>query len=365
MSVFSGLFDPTAWVQEKTLSALKIAVHLVDLANEPDTTTWYRRKLLYLAEHLIHDLAPLAALLHGAGQKAADQEEWGAMLESGSFALGKWCKKWKIGRSSFVAGGSLVDLRTVEEGEAKAQELPSPDFNGDETDALDMKLQIYSSMSRRLLYDGLPAAAHRLLLFLMGKLWLSDVPDQVLVSRRFLPTDIGVMTPAEALEAYRMLYERGWIERVELKDVDERDDRLCLRLVVEDLNDSRHAQPYRQEKFGFPGARIDGKVTTGQMKSVELPKKLSTMLGRWFKEPQELTDLRDQLQAKIGDKRIFVERGEVFLRQSEEGAEPVLRVQFRFPIDADMKELEEEVEQFSTQWLKEKLVRNDVSASPV
>lgn len=40
MSIFdqtSGL-DPTDWMREKSLAALEIAVKLVDLANEPDTT---------------------------------------------------------------------------------------------------------------------------------------------------------------------------------------------------------------------------------------------------------------------------------------------------------------------------------------
>lgn len=364
MSVFSGMFDPTSWLQEKTLSALKVAVHLVDLANEPDTSAWYRRKLLYLAKHQICDLAPVTALLHGAGQEAADRDEWGAMLESGSFALGKWCKKWKIGSSSAVAQGSLIALRTVEEHKAKAQELSTPEFDGDPIELLDMKLQIYSAMSRRLLYDDLPATAQRLLLYLLGKLWLSDQPDQVVVSKKFLPTDIGVMTADEALGAYRTLYERGLIERVELRDSDEKGDRLSLRLVVEDVNESRHAVEYKNEKFGFPGARINGKVTTGQIKTVELSKTLSAVLGRWFKEPQELNDLRDQLQTKIGDQRIFIERTEVFLRQFKEETEPALRVQFRFPIDADMHELEEQVEQFSTEWLKEKLIRNEIAVHP-
>jgi len=45
MSVFEG-FPPGPWLAEKTLAALELAASLVDLANEPDTTAWYRKTLL-------------------------------------------------------------------------------------------------------------------------------------------------------------------------------------------------------------------------------------------------------------------------------------------------------------------------------
>ena len=48
--------DPNPWLQEKSLAALQEAARLVDLANEPDTTSWYERKLKeYSAETWLRD----------------------------------------------------------------------------------------------------------------------------------------------------------------------------------------------------------------------------------------------------------------------------------------------------------------------
>ncbi|HEY9871682.1 MAG TPA: hypothetical protein V6D08_21170 [Candidatus Obscuribacterales bacterium] len=353
MSIFSGEFDPLPWLQEKTLHALQAAVSLVDVANEPDTTGWYKRKLLRTAELLIDRLAPVVAFLNKAGSEAADREEWGAVLEGGSFALANWCRKWKIGDPTNIAKGALLHLRTVEEDDEKAEELEDEPFQGDLEAALDLKLQIYGFMSRRLLDQGLSPPAHRLLLWLLGSLWLSDPPDVVGVSRRFLPTDIGVKRE-EASSAYKELYDKGLVERIDSTETDKRPDRLSLRLVVRGLNDSKHAAPYREEEFGYPGARIAGKVTSGQGKFIQLPKTLSAMLGRWFKEAQDLTDLRDFLQAQLGEDKVYVERAEV---QYQEEA-PILLVHFRYPLDADLEPLEKELSDYAEQWLKQRLVRH-------
>ena len=48
MSIISGEFNPLPWLREKTLRAMQVAGSLVDVANEPDTTAWYKRKLLRL-----------------------------------------------------------------------------------------------------------------------------------------------------------------------------------------------------------------------------------------------------------------------------------------------------------------------------
>jgi hypothetical protein len=352
MSIFSGEFDPLPWLQEKILHALQTAVSLVDVANEPDTTAWYKRKLLQTAEQLIDRLAPVIAFLNMAGSEAVDEEEWRPMLEGGSFALATWCRKWKIGDPTNIAKGSLLHLRTVEEDDEKSEEISSELFEGDLAAALDLKLQIYGYMNRRLLTDEISPAASRLLLWLLGRLWLADTPDVVSVSKRFLPTDIAIK-PEEASGAYKELYKQALIERVDSARTDEPADRLFLRLVVRGLNDSRHAAEYRDEKFGYPGARVAGKSTAGQGTFIELPKALSATLGRWFKDAQELTELRDALQVRIGEERAYVERAEVKYRDEL----PVLAVHFRYPLDADLEPLQRELSDFAEQWLKERLIR--------
>jgi len=350
MTIFDGNLNVLPWLQEKTLRALQVAVSLVDLANEPDTTAWYRRNLLSIAEGQIDRLAPVVALLYQAGSAAADREEWGAMLEGGSFALGAWCKKWQIADPHNVARGSLRHLRAVEEQDEKAQEISAREFDGDEVKAIDLKLQIYSQMSRQLLDETLTREAHRLLLWLMGSLWLSEPPDVVRISRRFLPTDISV-SRSQAASAYKELYERGLLERL-VDEGTENTDRLSLRLVVRGLNDSRHPPDYEDVDFGYEGARIGGKVTCGQSKFIKLPETFSAMLKQWFDDEQQLASLRDALQEKMGDEKIYIERVEV--GGMEEGL--LLLVSFRYPMDKELKPLEMELAEYSEEWFRERLV---------
>ena len=351
MSIFSGAFDALPWLQEKTLSALQSSVRLIDLANEPDTTDWYRRNLTTIAEHILEPLAPVVALLHGAGADAADREEWEPILTGGSFALATWCRKWKIADPVNMAKGSIKHLRTVEEDEAKAEEIMPESFSGDTQSALELKLEIYASMSQLLLGDLLSAQAQRMLLWMMRGLWFSSPPDVVGVSRKFLPTDIGVSNE-EAAEAYKELFDKGLIERVAPESDEINSDRLQLRLVVQGVNDSRHTLAFVAEKFGFPGARIAGKSTSGQTLLIELPRTLSSIVGRWLKEPKELGDLRGFLQSRVGADAAYVERAEICHRS----AGPRLELQFRYPLDAERQPIERQLKEFAEAWLKEKLL---------
>jgi hypothetical protein len=77
MSIFdkkSGV-DPRPWLEEKALACLRDAAELVDLANESDTTPWHSRRLRRAASPLIGRLAPMALLVHGAGQDALKDAE--------------------------------------------------------------------------------------------------------------------------------------------------------------------------------------------------------------------------------------------------------------------------------------------------
>lgn len=352
MSIFSGQFNPLPWLQEKTLHALQAAAQLVDLANEPDTTAWYKRNLLHIAELLIDRLAPVVAFLNKADKDAAEREEWGTVLEGGTFALATWCRKWKIGDPTLVAKGSLLHLRTVDDQNEKDEDLFPEQSESDITEALDLKLQIYAFMTRRLVHDNLSPAAQKLLLWMLSSLWLNDPPDVVTISRRFLPTDIGI-SREDANMAYKELYEQGLIERVEPKEPNQPNDRLSLRLVIQGVNDSRHAAPYQHEEFGYPGARIAGNLTLGQTTCIELPKTLAATSARWFREQQDLTQLRDALQSNMGEDRIYIETA-VFDNANDQ---PVLVVNLRYPIDSDLESLEHEASVFAQQWLANRLVR--------
>jgi hypothetical protein len=352
MTVFSGDFNPVPWLREKTLLAVQSAVSLIDVANEPDTTPWYKRKLLSIAEQLLDRLLPVVAYLYQTESPAADREEWGSILEGGSFAFAAWCKKWKVADATSVGRSSLRHLRTVEEHDEKAEELPQHDFEGDFAQAADLKLQIYSSMTRRLVHSTLTTQAQRFMLWLLGNLWLSEPADVVGISKRFLPTDIG-LSNEEAASAYKELFDTGWIERVDL-DAEQRPEYLCLRLVIQGVNDSRHASTFHEESFGYPGSRIAGKVTSGQGKPIDLSEAISESLVRWHKTDQELANLCNALQLDIGENRIYVERAELNLKRQK----PELFVYFRYPIDADLKALEKEVDEFSQSWLKQQAIKS-------
>ena len=214
----------------------------------------------------------------------------------------------------------------------------------------DLKLQLYHGVLLRLLWGEASPAAQRLILWLLRGLWISEPPDTVVISRRFLPTDIG-FTPAETSEAYRFLYEQGVIERVETAET-ESSDRLQLRLVMPGLNDSRHPAPYREETFGYPGARIAGEVTGGQTFYIHLSDGISARLGWWFRQEQELPDLRNALQDNIGENIIYIERIQVELRQGK----PVLRAEFRYPLNIGHTVFEKLLDEAAEEWIKEHLI---------
>jgi hypothetical protein len=86
MSIFNpdSPLNPGPWLQEKVLVVLQVATKLIDLANERDTTPWYRRKLKDLGGQLVSRLAPIVALVHAAGDEAASTDEWRPILDEGT-----------------------------------------------------------------------------------------------------------------------------------------------------------------------------------------------------------------------------------------------------------------------------------------
>lgn len=353
-----SIFDPNSglnaipWLQEKVLVVLQVATKLIDLANERDTTAWYRRKLKDLASQLVGRLAPVAALVYGAGDEAAKNEEWGPILEEGTPALARWCKKWDIADPRHEGFGTTVFPRPPDDSAEKGEVSEFEETQPDDLTALERKLQIYSSMSGRLLHDKLSRPAHRLLLWLLHDLWLTTPPDVVAVSRRHLPTDIGVSNE-EAATAYKELYDLRLIERVEPREPRERDDRLGIRLIVEGLNDRKHEVAYREETFGFAGARINGKTTCGNIMTLRLQPAWSAVMERWAHADGELAKLVTFLRVKLSEDRSYVEAVQI----EEKRGDRRLRLDHRFPIDEDQIALEKDIESLVDAWFREWMVK--------
>lgn len=340
------------YLQEKSLSSLQVAVELIDLAREPDTTPWYQRKLKEIGGALIGRLVPMVVFVHGVERQAAAWDEWKPLLDGGSFAFGAWCKKWDIADPMSVAFGAIVAPRSDAETEDRLAEIMREVTGGDDLEEEQRRFHVYGAMMTRLLYDGLPPGAQRLLLWLLRDLRFASCGDVVVVSRRYLPSDIG-LSPAETKEACRTLYERGLIERVDQIGTDECTDALALRLVVEGMNDSRHPPAYRDEDFGFAGACMGGKPTIGNIKRVTLSESLAAAFQRWFSEGQGLNDLKESLQAGLVAERVFIQ--EIWAETRPSGLGIV--VQCRYPPDEDEARLDQEITTAAESWLRERLTR--------
>lgn len=199
--IYSG-FAPIPWLQEKTLSALEQSVRLVDLAHEPDTTPWYRRALIEIAEPLITTLMPVVAFVHVA-QEAAEHDDIRMVVEGGAFALSRWGKKW-IFRTPGVLDECLLPSYAWSMRMKRSPlrlSIQHPTFEGDITQEQELKLEIHHAVVLTLLDAQIMPSVHRPLLWLLRGVRYAEQPDTVTVSKRFLPTDIGV-SRAEAAEAY-------------------------------------------------------------------------------------------------------------------------------------------------------------------
>ncbi|MBI2390077.1 MAG: hypothetical protein HYV09_10850 [Deltaproteobacteria bacterium] len=351
MTIFdSGLFE-LPYVQEKTLRALEDAARFVDLANEPDTTKWYAKRLRELASPAVTHLVAAVAHVYQAGADAVRAEHVDAILKGGTFALARWSKEFKIVDSVRVAFAPFAPARTDEEIDEKAEAVPEALISAEEAHALDLRLEVCGAMARAMLHQDLPDVCKRILCWLVMDLTRSSFADVVVVSRKFLPGDID-RTAEETAAAYRALYERGLIERVDgVPNL--RDDAIALRLVAAGLNGSKHPAPFREETFGYPGARIAGKRTTGNELWVYPNQALAKASERWLATDAELLSLREAMQRALGEDRAYVET--VQRGSTERGS--VLRVRVRFPYEADEAVLQAELEAVADAWLRALVVR--------
>lgn len=345
--------NPLPWLREKSLRALEEAARLVDLAGEKDTSPWYAKELKHRADSLIGRLAPMVALFHDAPD-AVPTDEWRGIAERGTFALAAWCRKHDIQDPAIRSFDLLAKARDDGEMAAKAERTEHEAEDLDDLRVLDLRCSIYGSLTRRLLHDDLPEPGRRMLLWALSHLYLGHGPDVVALSRRFLPTDIGV-TPDEAAAAYRCLIERGLIERVEEPARGAGgSDHILLRLVADGINGSKEPLPPEEITFGFPGARVGGKPTFGNQLRVELPAPYMKTLSRWRFGEDDLQALGVALQEHLGHDRAFVERVTI-----DEGSDLALVVHLRYGWDQDDAAMAEALRAATLTWVRARVAPTD------
>lgn len=343
--------NPIDWLQEKSLAVLEDAARLVDLANEPDTTPWYAKRLHAFGDSMIGRLATMVALIHGTDSEAAAPEQVKPITQLGTAALRDWCERWEVIDPNVAAMEEILGDQAEEETEDKAGVRKQGLFKGDHIETQERRLDVYHAMVGQLMFGKLSGGEQRLLLWLIRDLRLSPWPDAVAISRRFLPTDIG-LTVEETLSAYRSLYERGLIERVEPQGEEPPRDRLLLRLIVEWLNESRHPEPYRDEEFGFPGARVGGKPTIGNSILVELPLAVAEAVDRWHSEDRDLKELKALIQERLGEDRAYVESVQFETLNDR----TVVAARLRYPWEEDDAVLEQELRALCADWLRRQVL---------
>ena len=120
------------------------------------------------------------------------------------------------------------------------------------------------------------------------------------------------------------------------------------------MNESKHPTPYREEEFGYPGARIDGKQTIGTLLLLSPPATLGEAFGRWFSTASaaDLASLRDRMQTEVGESRAYVET----VKCSEVGGNVRISVSVRYPLDDDEAPLQAALEATLAEWLRDRLV---------
>jgi hypothetical protein len=352
MSIFDGVtpMNPLPWLQEKTLRALQEATRFVDLANEPDTTEWYAKRLRELATPLVHHLVGVVGLVYAAGQDAVALPEAESIAQGGTFALAKWCKAWDLVDPTEREFALLAEQREAEDIERKAEAPPEEVLSEDSPQALSVRVEVFGSMCARMVQGELSEPGRRMLCWLLFNLTHSPHADVAAVSKRFLPTDIGV-TVEETAAAYDELFRAGLIERIEgLPDL--REDVIALRLVVSGLNGSKHPLPFREERFGYEGALIGGKRTMGNVFFVDLTSAAGKATGWWATDAKSMDELRSAIQRSIGATRIFIEGVE--FRRSER--EVHLKVRVRVPMDLEHDDvLRDEVATAAEAWIRQRL----------
>ncbi len=348
MSIFTSEYNPTAWLQQKSLMLLEVTTELVDIANAPDTTVWYAKNLKRIAANLLSMLIPMTALFYGLGEDPVKREEWIDIAEKGTFALTRWCRKWGVANPYHLVESVIAKTSSPEEYEEKREKIAPEVKTVKDEGAQELKLLIFGRMAICMLDDDLGRTAQKLLAWALFHLETSEYADVVVLNKAFLPTDIGC-TAEETSEGYRRLYQRGLIEKVD--GIDLLSESIAIRLVVNGVNDNKHAPVFEEESFGRKGIRIGGVATTGNMIPVFFRGQQRKYM-EWLKaSPEKFIQIKDHLQATMGEDRVFVEDVQISLEVGQRD-ESTLDVMVRYPLNFDDAAMEKEIGSLVRDWIK-------------
>jgi hypothetical protein len=253
-----GQANPLPWLVKKTAMALSAAVKLVDLANEPDTNSWYQRKLKAIAHSLIGRLAPVVSVLCDRGVAADRPSKWEPIVKGGTAALVEWMNENALAdQIGWVMPTHPPRPSTPHAAAAeRTQEISKPPILADAENRAAIQVRLLRNCASWLLRADAQKATQRLLLWIMARLEGAEYVDVIALSRSLLADDIGA-TSAETEAAYRALWEAGVIEPVDYLPAPENPDCFLVRVALLGDNETKYPKPYQSETFG-PGLK-DGR----------------------------------------------------------------------------------------------------------
>ncbi len=245
-----GMPDALPWLLEKTTLALVEAAHMVDLANEADTNTWYRNELKRRSAASIGRLAPVIAVLCGKKAYAPGVGQWEQIVENGTDGLRTWATRCSLSDNidSFLPR-RWAEERDETENSKKEERIEKPAFRSDAENRSSIRLALLSNCSRWLLKHKASVATQRLLLWLMQQTENGEYVDVVVLSRRLLPLDIGA-SPDETSLAYEELFKAGVIELADYLPQPPNEDCFLVRITALPENTSKHPQQFIPVSFG-------------------------------------------------------------------------------------------------------------------
>jgi hypothetical protein len=225
----------TDWVVEKLGIVLSDLARVGDIAKDPETPEWYRRRLRSSLHSAFGNA--LAVLLHALDRL----DDWRPDLalkptEHGTMGLAAQLGSMGIDHQLDV-GEAFGDLDDDEPEGARWPSAPDkvPEASDEPWGSL-ARQRIMALTLMHLADRSMPEVERRALAWIAYHLTMSDHPDVAFLLPRFFARDIGA-SEEEAQTVLVSLTEKRLIHRETRLD-DER--RMAIKLIVDGLNDPRH-----------------------------------------------------------------------------------------------------------------------------
>lgn len=228
--------DPMAgWSTEKLGIVLGDLARIADIAKDPETPEWYRRRL----RNNLHSAFgnTFKVLFHVLDRI----DDWTPELaeqptEHGTLGLAAQLGRLGIDHRLDV-GAAFGDLEDDEDEDARWPASPDPIPTAAEDPwSTFLRQRVVALTFSRLSDRRLPPAERQALTWIAYHLTMSHHPDVAFLAPKFFARDIGV-SEEEAAAALAGLEEKKLIYRETRLD-DER--RMAIKLVIEGMNDVRH-----------------------------------------------------------------------------------------------------------------------------